>query len=91
MTKPIEELHEWVYNYIDTELQADISKEDRLLDKIDSLDILTTVMEVEETFLPPSVLIGDKEVQSWLADKEVTVEEFLDKIVASVKKLLDEE
>ena len=51
MPKPIEELHEWVYNYMQTELgTVDATKDDTLTEVIDSLDVLNITMEVEELF-----------------------------------------
>jgi acyl carrier protein len=90
MPKPIEELHEWVYNYMETELGAQHSKDDKLVEVIDSLDVLNIIMEVEELFLPPSVMIEDKTVQDWLKNKDLTIEHFLDNIVISVKEILEE-
>ena len=91
MTKPIEELHEWVYNYMQTELgTVDATKDDKLTEVIDSLDVLNITMEVEELFLPSHISIEDKTVQDWLKNKDLSIEEFLDNIVVSVKEILEE-
>ena len=52
MSKPINELEGWVFEYLKNETGEDLTREHLISNYIDSLDVMNIVMEAEDVFYP---------------------------------------
>ena len=72
------EFEEWVFDYLKKETSKDLTRESRILDHIDSLDVMNIIMEAEDVFFPDHQ-IPDDVIRDWIQSME-TVGEFIDNV-----------
>jgi acyl carrier protein len=78
MSKPINELEGWVFEYLKNETGEDLTSEHLISNYIDSLDVMNIVMEAEDVFYPGKE-IPDNVVREWIQNMG-TIGEFIDNV-----------
>lgn len=79
MSRPIEELEQWVFDYLKEESgKDDVSRESNISDYIDSLDLMNILLDAEEIFFP-GTHIPDNVIREWIQNMG-TVGDFIDNV-----------